>query len=343
MLAGGYSPERNVSLCSGTLISAALIKKGHKVAFADVYVGIKDIPSDIDSLFTDKEPPVPKITETEPDLDALKAENGGRNELIGEGVLELCRAADVVFLALHGGMGENGQLQATLDNMAVTYTGSGYIGCLLSMDKDISKKILAGEGIEVPYGVTGLASELCADEIVKKTGLPCVVKPCSAGSSVGVSIVNKTEELDIALRAAGTHEDRVIVESFVAGREFSVGVLGGKALPSIEIIPKDGFYDYKNKYQSGMTTEICPAELSEAEEKAAGELAVSVFNALRMDCYARVDMILDKTRNKFVCLEANALPGMTPMSLMPQEAAAAGIDYDTLCDTLVSLAIEKRG
>ena len=343
VLAGGYSPERNVSLCSGTLISAALIRKGHKVAFADVYVGIKNMPSDVDTLFTDKEPPVPKITETEPDLDALKAENGGRNELIGEGILELCRAADVVFLALHGGMGENGQLQATLDNMAVTYTGSGYIGCLLSMDKDISKKILAGEGIAVPYGVTGLASELIAADVAKKTGFPCVVKPCSAGSSVGVSIVNKIEELDTALRAAGVHEDRVIVESFVAGREFSVGVLGGKALPAIEIIPKDGFYDYKNKYQSGMTTEICPAELSADEEKAAGELAVAVFNALRMDCYARVDMILDKTRNKFVCLEANALPGMTPMSLMPQEAAADGIDYDTLCDTLVSLAVKKRG
>ena len=342
VLAGGYSPERNVSLCSGTLISAALIKKGHKVAFADVYVGIKDEPEDIRSLFTDKEPPVPTITEAEPDLDALKAENGGRDELIGKGILELCRAADVVFLALHGGMGENGQLQATLDNMAVTYTGSGYIGCLLSMDKDISKKILAGEGIEVPYGVTGLAAELNAEQVAKKTGFPCVVKPCSAGSSVGVSIVNELSELDDALRAAGMHEDRVIVESFVAGREFSVGVLGGRALPAIEIIPKEGFYDYKNKYQSGMTTEICPAELTDEEAKAAGELAVAVFDALRMECYARVDMILDKTRNRFVCLEANALPGMTPMSLMPQEAVADGIDYGTLCDTIVSLALEKK-
>ncbi len=341
VLAGGYSPERNVSLCSGTLISAALIRKGHKVAFADVYVGIKDRSVSIDGLFTDKEPPVPTITETEPDLEALKAENSGQNELIGEGILELCRAADVVFLALHGGMGENGQLQATLDNMAVTYTGSGYIGCLLSMDKDISKKILAGEGIEVPFGVTGIASELNAEEVAKRTGFPCVVKPCSAGSSVGVSIVNTVSELETALAAAGVHEDRVIVEGFVAGREFSVGVLGGKALPAIEIIPKEGFYDYKNKYQSGMTTEICPAELTEDEAKAAGELAVAVFNALRMDCYARVDMILDKTRNKFVCLEANALPGMTPMSLMPQEAKADGIDYDTLCDTIVSLATKK--
>ena len=157
-----------------------------------------------------------------------------------------------------------------------------------------------------------------------------------------MSIVNGVEELKTALTAAGAHEDRVIVESFVSGREFSVGVLGGKALSAIEIIPKAGFYDYKNKYQSGMTTEICPAELTADEAKAAGELAVNVFCALRMDCYARVDMILDKTRNKFVCLEANALPGMTPMSLMPQEAAGDGIDYDTLCDTLVALAFEKN-
>ena len=184
VLAGGYSPERNVSLCSGALISAALIRRGHKIAYADVYLGTKNV-SDVNSLFTDIAPEVPKIGGVEPDLAALKASNGGRNELIGENILELCQAADVVFLALHGGMGENGQLQATLDNFAIKYTGSSYIGCLLAMDKDISKKILIGERLSVPVGVTLRAGE----SIPEGTRLPAVVKPCSAGSSVGVSIV----------------------------------------------------------------------------------------------------------------------------------------------------------
>ena len=336
VLAGGYSPERNVSLSSGALISAALIRRGHEVAYADVYLGIKNC-GDVNSLFTKIAPAVPKIDGVEPDLDALKASNEGREELIGENILELCRASDVVFLALHGGMGENGQLQATLDNFAIKYTGSSYIGCLLSMDKDISKKIMIGDGIPVPTGITLKVGEPIPENI----GLPAVVKPCSAGSSVGVSIVYTENELKKAITDAFGVEDSILIEKKVEGREFSVGVLGGRSLPAIEIIPKSGFYDYKNKYQSGMTEEICPADLTEAEAEAAGELAVNTAKALRLDGYCRVDMILDKYTEKFVCLEANALPGMTPTSLLPQEAAAAGIGYDELCDMIVKSALSK--
>ena len=333
VLAGGYSPERNVSLSSGALISAALIRRGHSVAYADVYLGIPGV-DDVDALFTKVAPNVPRIEQAEPDLDALKESNGGREELIGENILELCKAADVVFIALHGGMGENGQLQATLDNFAIKYTGSSYIGCLLSMDKDISKKIMIGEGIPVPTGITLNVGE----PIPENTKLPAVVKPCSAGSSVGVSIVYTAKELEKAIADAFAVEDSILIEKKVDGREFSVGVLGGRSLPAIEIIPRSGFYDYKNKYQSGMTEEICPADLSEDEAKAAGELALKTAKALRLDGYCRVDMILDKDTRKFVCLEANALPGMTPTSLLPQEAAAAGIEYDELCDMIVKMA-----
>ncbi len=335
VLAGGYSPERNVSLTSGSLIAGALIRKGHSVAFADVYFGLPNV-SDVNSLFTNEAPEVPKVSETEPDLDAIKAQNGGRDALIGENIIELCRAADVVFLALHGGMGENGQLQATLDNFAIRYTGSGYIGCLLSMDKDISKKILAGAGVRVPKGITLNAGD--PTSLADSVKLPAVVKPCSAGSSVGVSMADTKEELKEAIRLAYTVEGSILVEEKVEGREFSVGVIGGRSLPAIEIIPKAGFYDYKNKYQSGMTEEICPAELTDAEAEAAGKLAVDTAKALRLDGYCRVDMILDKHTGEFVCLEANALPGMTPMSLLPQEAAAAGIEYDELCDMIVRMA-----
>ncbi len=339
VLCGGLSPERNVSLLSGAKIAAALVRRGHRVALADVYMGLPGFDGDLDGLFVSTEPAAPIIEEKEPDLDTVKASNGGRDALIGENILALCSASDVVFLALHGGMGENGQLQATLDNFAIKYTGSGYIGCLLSMNKDITKKILAGAGIRVPEGITARSSELTPERILAEVGLPCVVKPCSCGSSVGVSIVETPAELETALNSARTFEDRIVIEKKVCGREFSVGVLGNRALPAIEIIPKNGFYDYKNKYQSNMTLEVCPAELTDEQADSAGKMALEVFEALGLHGYARIDMILDSSTGAFCCLEANALPGMTPMSLLPQEAAAAGITYDELCDMIVSLAI----
>ncbi len=338
VLAGGLSPERNVSLSSGAKIAAALVRRGHRVAIVDVYMGMPDFHGELDSLFVSVEPPAPVIDEKEPDLNAVKAQNGNRDALIGENVLEICRAADVVFLALHGGMGENGQLQATLDNFAIKYTGSGYIGCLLSMDKDLTKKILSSAGVTVPEGITAPSLDLTPERILKEVGLPCVVKPCSCGSSIGVSIVETPEQLDSALESAREVEDRIMVEKKVCGREFSVGVLGDRALPVIEIIPKSGFYDYKNKYQSNMTLEICPAELTVEQTAAAQKAALAVFRALGLHGYARIDMILDEASGEFCCLEANALPGMTPTSLLPQEAAADGISYDELCDLIVSLA-----
>ncbi len=340
VLAGGLSPERDVSLSSGAKIAAALVRRGHRVALADVYMGLPRFFGDFDELFVTTEPETPAISSKEPDLDAVKAANSGREALIGENILELCAASDVVFLALHGGMGENGQLQATLDNFAIKYTGSGYIGCLLAMDKDISKKLMSSYGIRVPEGITAPSRELTAERILTEVGLPCVVKPCSCGSSVGVSMVKTPAELDSALAAARAFEDKILVEKQVCGREFSVGVLGGRSLPAIEIIPKAGFYDYKNKYQSNMTVEVCPADLSDDQAAAAGKMAVEVFEALGLRGYARVDMILDDATGTFCCLEANSLPGMTPTSLLPQEAAAAGIGYDELCDMIVSLAIE---
>lgn len=341
VLAGGMSPERNISLTSGALISAALIRSGHRVALCDVYMGITNPNGEVNDLFTTETPPCPTISEREPDLDALRRSNGGRQQLIGEGVLELCEAADVVFIALHGGMGENGQLQATLDNYNIKYTGSGYIGSLLAMDKDISKKIVSGAGVRVPQGITGDVRALDVDRIVSEVGLPCVVKPCSCGSSVGVSIVSTVSELKTALRSAADFENLVIVEKMIVGREFSLGILEGKALPAIEIIPKSGFYDYKNKYQSGMTEEICPAELTEKQATAAAKLALDAFSVLRLSGYARIDMILDRQTDEFYFIEANSLPGMTPTSLLPQEAAAAGISYDELCSKIASSALNK--
>ena len=342
VLAGGYSPERDVSLTSGALISKSLIKKGHSVAYVDVFYGVTAPNGNFDALFTQIPPECPKIREREPDLKALRESKKDKFTLIGEGVLELCTHADVVFLALHGGMGEDGRLQATLENYGVTcYTGSGFIGSALAMDKELSKTVLASEGIRVPDGKVYDACDISTERIVREVGLPCVIKPASCGSSVGVSVVHSEAELESAIRAASDFECRIIVEKKITGREFSVGVLGDTALPAIEIITDEGFYDYKNKY-SGKTKEVCPADLTPEQARAAAETAKDVFRTLRLSGYARVDVMLDERDGLFYCLEANTLPGMTPNSLLPQEARAVGIEYDELCEIIVESALQKK-
>ena len=342
VLAGGLSPERNVSLSSGTLIAAALRRKGHRVLLLDVYVGLSHLPTDPNTLFDEENNPAVTVSRDVPDLDALRAEHGRGNELIGPHVIDLCRMADVTFLALHGAMGENGQLQALLDIHDIPYTGSGFLGSSLAMDKDIAKTVLAAAGIPVPRGVRlGPNTPLDVDAILAVTGLPAVVKPCSCGSSVGVSLVDTKEELAKAITLAAKYEDEILVETRILGRELTCGIVEGNVLPPVEIIPKNGFYDYQNKYQAGATTEICPAPLD--KEALAKVLAATAkgFSALRLSSYARFDYILD-ANGEVWCLEANTLPGMTPTSLLPQEAAAVGMDYDTLCDTLARSALNKK-
>jgi D-alanine-D-alanine ligase len=339
VLAGGYSPERDVSLTSGSLIANALCGEGHRVCLADVYLGT-ELSSDIDSMFNTEQKVVHKVSNTVPDLDALKAQSGNGEALIGRGIIELCLAADVVFLALHGAMGENGQLQATLDNYGVKYTGSGYVGSLLAMDKDISKKMFVGAGVNTPEWMYVSAKDASIDEIEKKIGYPMVVKPCSCGSSVGISMADNRAELERALDIAAAYEDKILIEKKIEGRELTVGILDGEVLPVIEIIPTEGFYDYTNKYQAGKTLEICPAEISRELLASVSEQTLRAFDALRLSGYSRFDFIVDK-EGKPWCLEANTLPGMTPTSLLPQMAAARGMSYGQLCCKIVELALQK--
>ena len=339
VLAGGYSPERDVSLTSGSLIANALVDEGYNVCLADVYLGI-DVCGDVKKLFNKEKKPVYKVTHTVPDLDALKKESGNGDALIGRGIIELCSAADVVFLALHGSMGENGQLQATLDNFGIKYTGSGYVGSLLAMDKDISKKMFVGAGVRTPEWLHFLSADAKIEDIESKIGYPCVVKPCSCGSSVGISIVHDRCELDVALAEAKRYEDSILVEKMISGRELTVGILDGEVLPAIEIIPTEGFYDYQNKYQAGKTLEICPAEIDRDIVDQLAQQTRLAFSALRLSGYARFDYIVDKDGHTW-CLEANTLPGMTPTSLLPQMAKAVGMSYGALCSKIVSLAGRK--
>ena len=296
---------------------------------------MRELPSDIESLFRSDETYEHHVGEAVPDLDALKRETGNGEALIGANVLKICAMADRVVLALHGAMGENGQLQATLDTHGIRYTGSGYAGSLLAMDKDISKRLFRLAGVPTPDWVEFDVAEGSVDDLIAQIGLPCVVKPLDCGSSVGVSIVDTRDALLLALAEAGKWGRRVLVEKKITGRELTVGILGDLALPAVEIIPESGFYDYKNKYQ-GTTREVCPAEIDEKIAKRAAELSRLAFAALRLDGYARFDFMLDRDGGLW-CLEANTLPGMTPTSLLPMAASAVGISYGELCERILEI------
>ncbi|MCR4788143.1 MAG: D-alanine--D-alanine ligase [Lachnospiraceae bacterium] len=350
VLAGGVSTERDVSLITGKQIYNALKRNGHDVILTDVFLGY-DIPKEyedkpLSELFAadiDWVKDIPDIKEVDPDIDKVKAlRTDGTNSYFGPNVIRLCQEADVVFMALHGENGENGRIQACFDLMGIRYTGNDYISSALSMDKGLTKDIFSTYGIPSPKGMRIKKKEYLKQKSENRLddsiGFPCIVKACCGGSSVGVSIAEGPEDYEKALNEAYKYDEEAIIEQYIKGREFSVCVMDGKSLPVIEIAPKTGFYDYKNKYQAGATVETCPADLPEDLSNDMRKCAEKVFRALRLNSYARMDFMLDEKTGKFYCLEANTLPGMTPTSLVPQEAAAVGISFDQLCEKIIELA-----
>ena len=340
VLCGGTSTERNVSISSGTLICKALRDKGHEAVLLDVYLGIDNY--DIDTIFTLGEDGLKvksNLGEDAPDILQIKQMRANSEVFFGPNVLEICKEADITFIALHGENGENGKVQATFDLLGIKYTGTGYEGSLLGMSKDLTRKILMTSGVNMARGIT-LYKEDNYETVKDKLFVPAVVKPASGGSSVGVVIVNDEQELKNAIDIAKRYDDVVVIEEYVKGREFSIGVINGKALPIIEIIPKEGFYDYKNKYQAGLTEEICPAQLDENTTKIMQDLAVKAYKALGLQVYSRIDFILSQNGEPY-CLEANTLPGMTPTSLLPQEASKIGLGYEDLCEKIIELSLKK--
>lgn len=333
VLAGGISTERDVSLSSGAKITNALRENGHEVAYVDSFLGVKDKHN----VFKTKEDNVIEsylIPDNPPSIEELKKQKKTKG-LFGENVLEICQEADIVFIALHGAFGEDGRVQATLESLGIRYTGSGYRGSAIAMDKDFTKRIINDGGVLTAKWVR-VTDDMSSQDIMNELEFPMVVKPSNGGSSVGISIVKNEDELSNALTLARGYDKKILVEEYIDGREFSVGILDGKALPPIEIIPKEGFYDYKNKYQAELTEEICPANLSEEETKMLQEAALKAHQLLMLRGYSRVDFIR-KTEGQYVFLEVNTLPGMTPTSLLPQEAKAVGIDYNDLCNRIVKL------
>lgn len=336
VLAGGISTERDVSLVSGREIYKALKSKQHQVMLLDVFLGYdREDWQDVFEKDEDWAASIGAIKDQNPDIEAVKAlRPDWEKNFFGPHVIDICQRADIVFMALHGENGENGKIQACFDLNGIRYTGTDYVSSAICMNKAIAKDLFAAAGVPTPAGVR-----------LKKGGdtscqvpYPCVVKACCGGSSVGVVMAHNDEEYAQALEEAFRYDNEIVVEQYIKGREFSVGVVDGKAYPVIEIAPLHGFYDYKNKYQAGSAIETCPAELDETKTKAMQEAAELAFKVLRLKNYARMDFMMDEDGN-FYCLEANTLPGMTPTSLLPQEAKVLGMDYADLCQLLIDLSM----
>ncbi len=338
VLTGGLSTERDVAISSGSKIAGALRSKGHNVVLLDVFMGYEQ-DCKPEKLFEENRNLIESadVAEVIPDIAEVKSSRTDKSDcFLGENVIKICRAADITFFALHGGEGENGQLQATFDILGIKYTGAGYLAAALAMDKGITKALFEQHNVLTAKGKIFKNGE----NTDSWDTFPCVIKPCSGGSSVGIAKAENKAQFKKAVADAFSFEDEIVVEQFIEGREFSVGVLGDEVLPPIEIIPTTGFYDYKSKYQAGLTIEVCPADITEKQDKILRDSAYNAFKVLRLNAYARMDFILDKDDNAY-CLEANTLPGMTPTSLLPQEAAEVGMDYPTLCEKIVELSLKK--
>ena len=279
----------------------------------------------------------PYIKSFNPHIEQLKKI---RKDFFGPNVLELCKKADFVFLGLHGANGEDGRIQAAFDLMGIKYTGTGYLSSAMAMDKGVTKWMFQMKGVPVPGGVTMKRHTRKEDLAELGLAFPVVVKTCCGGSSIGVYIVKDQEEYMKALDAAFVYEEEVVVEEFIQGTEYTVAVVDGKAYPVVQIVPCQGFYDYENKYKPGAVKETCPAPISSELTRRLQDYAVQGYRALGLESYARLDFIVTDDE-KIYCLEANTLPGMTPTSLIPQEAAVLGMDYPTLCEELIRVSEKK--
>lgn len=338
VLAGGISTERDVSLSSGTGIYKALKAKGHQAILVDVFLGYGgDMSEDVFAMEKDWAADMKGVSEERTDIAQILAMRPDyKKNFFGPNVITLCQQADVVFMALHGAEGENGKIQACFDLMGIRYTGTTHISSAIAMDKAIAKELFRQNGIPTPEGIHLKKGE--ADPMT--VPFPLVVKCCNGGSSVGTYIVEKEEDYEQAKAESFRYDNEIIIEQYIKGREFSIGVIDGKALPIIEIAPVSGFYDYKNKYQAGSTIETCPAEISPELTEKMQHYAEAGAKALFMEGYCRLDFMM-KENGDMYCLEANTLPGMTPTSLIPQEAKVLGIDYPTLCEKLIEVSMKK--
>lgn len=343
VLAGGLSTERNVSLSSGSKVCRTLRNLGYQAILVDMFMGLEDYTGAVEQQF-ELQPELPEggVSSEAPDLAAVRTLRADKsNCMFGSRVLEVCGAADLVFIALHGACGEDGRVQATFDLLGIPYTGSGYLGSAIAMDKIYTKRLVQGEGVRTPVWYSVTVTPANQAEIAANAKLPCVVKVPNGGSSIGVSICHDRKAVEQALVEPAQSCGTVLIEQYIKGREFSCGVLNQNSLPPIEIIPKNAAFDYECKYQPGGSIEVCPANIGSKEETEMRDFAKRVHTLLGLSAYSRSDFLLDEEGTVWF-LEVNTLPGMTATSLLPQEAAAEGIDYANLCEIIVSIAKGER-
>ena len=302
LLSGGISSERDVSIASGNQVYEALDREKY------------------DIVRYDPKSDLPRLIEDAPKIDAA-------------------------LIILHGPFGEDGTVQGLLDLLKIPYQGAGVLGSAIGMNKIASKQLYEKTGLRIPADMVFKRNDvLDPADCANRLGLPLVVKPVGSGSSVGISIVKSTDALKDAMDKAFVEDDEILVETFIKGIELTGGVIGNEtlqALPIIEIIPDDSheFFDYDAKYTAGVTQEICPARIDDAMTEKAQACAIKAHRAIFCKGYSRTDMIL--MDEEIYVLETNTIPGMTPTSLLPQAAEAAGISFGDLLDRLIELSLEK--
>ncbi|KPJ87186.1 MAG: hypothetical protein AMS18_14940 [Gemmatimonas sp. SG8_17] len=328
VLTGGSSPERHVALAGAAQVVRALRELDHSVAVVDTVEGPLDATAERRLLETSVGRDPPTLAE----LHSLQR----REHPEALASIPQLRDADLVFLVLHGQQGEGGEIQALLDLAGIAYTGSGPLGSAVAMDKDIAKRLFKLAAVPTPKWQLWPLT----DQDVEQLGLPLIVKPSKVGSSVGLTVVRSRTELEAAVHEAQQYDEEVILEQLVAGREFTVGVLENRPLAVGEIVPQHETFDYECKYTPGMTQEIFPAQIAEAQTRELQQLAVRAHRALKLRDFSRIDFKQDSS-GTLMCLEANTLPGLTPTSLLPQSAAACGISFGELCEALCSAALQR--
>jgi len=327
VLFGGDSEERDVSIASATEVVAALRSRGHEVILVDTARGSVEGSQESRALTAN----VPQVPPTRANLKRV------RDSSPPVAIVTAVESADVVFLALHGGSGENGQFQALLELAGVVFTGSGSFGSGLAMDKDVSKRLFRAAGIPTPDWTV---APLSSGESAVRLGYPMIVKPNAQGSTIGLSLVRSSEDLDAAIRVASPYGE-ILFERFIRGRELTVGVLAGEALAVGEILlDPDATFTYEQKYQAGAVQEVFPADIPPSVRDEVKRLALLAHSCLKLDDYSRSDFRLDESGQLWL-IEVNTLPGLTATSLLPQSAAAAGIDYSTLCERICELALRR--
>jgi len=330
VLTGGATAERAVAFASASQIVAALRSRKHEVYVVDLAGGLLDERAERELLGG-------AVGLTPPTVDDLADR---QRRMLSEGLAELdpVRNTEVLFLAVHGGALEGGTLQAVLDVVGVPYTGSGPLASALAMDKDLSKRLFRATGVPVP---AWFMAPVGPEDVSTALGWPVIVKPSKQGSSVGLTLVKKAQDLDNAVKLAERYDDEVMAEQFIPGRELTVGVLGDMPLPVGEIVPKHELFDYVTKYTPGMSDETFPAKIDTLLARQLQEYALMAHRALKLSGYSRIDFRVSPEGDIF-CLEANSLPGMTRTSLFPQAAQAAGIPFPELCERIASLARNNR-